>query len=109
MATSPRTLVEMQKYFEGSVLKDDEIEFLTNKVKTAEAVLVNDTNILNCSIDSLDQSTKFLPDIKNRLKFDPSSSLIGESTVGGEETLLVRDDNDDGFPGMTTKSPFKTS
>lgn len=104
----------MQKYFEGSVLKDDEIEMLKNKVKTAEAVLANDTNLLNCSIDSsiLDQSSKFLPDIKNRLKFDPSSSLIGESTVGGgEETLLVRDDNEDFTrdfaPG--TKSPFKTS
>ena len=42
----------MQKYFEGSVLKDDEIEMLKNKVKTAEAVLANDTNLLNCSIDS---------------------------------------------------------
>lgn len=59
----------------------------------------------------LDSTSRMLPDIKNRLKFDPSSSLIGDSTVGGgndETTLLVRDDNEETYPtGLTSKSPFK--
>ena len=76
-------------------------------MKQSQTIIANEQSVLNCSIDSSGfdaSSSKLFPDIKNRLKFDPSSSLIGESTINDETTLLVKDDDADW--NTTNKSPF---
>lgn len=96
----------MQKYFEGSVLNDDEIYLLKYKVK-ADQIHTSQENLnVNHSNESL--SGVVLPEIRNRLRFDPSGSQIGESSYIAETNLVLREENDESTFGQT-KGPFRST